>query len=311
MRRRRAHGLKRVRLYLALYPGGTHRDEAIRLELETLYELGALRGGDLSELCRAATGYSRNAPSRVAEEEAAYWLILCARSNATDGAGEPASQPATGPLRKLDAASVAAMRDYINRYPKSRYVPRLAALLFDWAARRGDRECMLDLVKHVGTHFPHLATTKSLLGRWNRAETLGRPFHVDLSTPDGRRIRARDLLGRPALIVVWAGYDVAARDCAAAIEQYRQAHPELQTIGVSLEEAPAATRAACTALGIEWPQVSDGRGWGGDFVRTWGVREIPFVFVLDRGGRLLGCATDGRWRELADAALGLPATAHD
>ena len=301
--------LERVRLYLSLYPGGARRDEAIRLELETLYELGALHGGDVSELCQVAARYRKTPPSRVAEAEAAYWLILCGQARLTEA--QPTGQSSARPLRKLDAESIVAMREYLNRYPKSRYVPRLGTLLFDWAARRGDREGMLKVAKHLGTHFPgHIATT-SLLSRWNREETIGQPFPLDLRTLDGRHIVAADLVGRPTLIVVWAGFDTAARACAESIERYRREHPAFRVIGISLDETPDATRKACAALGIGWPQVSDGTGWGGEFVRMWGGRQIPFVFVLDRGGRLLGWATETRWRELADAARGAPKTAPD
>jgi hypothetical protein len=134
---------------------------------------------------------------------------------------------------------------------------------------------------------------------------------VDLRTLDGRRIVADDLVGRPTLIVVWAGFDSEARESAAAVERYRKDHPAFRVIGISLDETPDATREVCAAMGIEWPQVNDGTGWGGEFVRTWGVRELPFIFVLDRGGRLLGWESGEGWRGLADVARGAPKAPSD
>ena len=56
-------------------------------------------------------------------------------------------------------------------------------------------------------------------------------------------------------------------------------------------------------LGLDWPQCNDELGWGGEFVRNWGVTHVPFVFILDRAGRLVGTATEADWAELARPAL--------
>jgi hypothetical protein len=47
---------------------------------------------------------------------------------------------------------------------------------------------------------------------------------------------------------------------------------------------------------VRWPQYYQGKGWDSEFSRSWGIRSIPTVFVVDREGKLY--AVDAR-HELA------------
>ena len=300
----RAALLDHVRLYTTLYPGGVHRDDAIRIELAALFELGTLRGGALQPLCERVTEYLGAPPSPAAEHEAAYWEIICERSRAATTT-QPASQPSIAAWSSLDVGLRAACRAYVERYPRSRHVPRLASLLFEDAAKRGDREGMRAAVECLGTHFPNHAATRAVLGAWNREESVGRSFWLACRTVDGRALDTREYLGQPVAIVVWAGFDAAARQCVQNVEQFRRAHPELHVVGVSVDESVEATAAAGRELEIGWPQFNDGLGWGNEFVRSWGVTRLPYVFVVDRHGRLAGATPDDGWEVWARRSLGL------
>lgn len=294
---RRAALLERVQLYLLLYPGGAHRDEAIRLELATLFEAAMLRGGDLEAFRRRVARYVRDPPSEAALHEAAYWEIVCRR------AAVATSRPTTVPILSPDADLLAAWRGYVERFPRSRHMPRLATLLFEDAARRGDRAAMQATIALLARHLPDHTVTAALMAEWNRLESVGRTFWLTFRTAEGRAIDTRTYLGQPVLIVVWAGFDEATRRCALRVEQFRASHSDLRVVGVSLDRDPEQTAAAAGALGIGWPQFNDGLGWGNEFARTWGVRRIPRVFVIDRAGRLLGSRAGEGWEELARAAL--------
>lgn len=302
-RRQRQALLDRTRLYLTLYPGGTHRDEAIRTELTALFELATLGDGTLAALCERVAVLLRNPPSPAAEQEAAYWQIVCERAES-----RPTSQP--GDMGE-DPALLAAYRRYVDRYPDSPYVPRLATLLFEDAARRADRPTMLAMVELLGTRFADDAGTEGVRAAWRRIEAIGHPFWLQGQTADGEELDSRRYLGAPVIVVVWAGYDLAACQRAVAIELFRQTRPTVHVIGVSLDETAEAARAAARRLRLTWPQYFDGLGWGTTFVRTWGVREMPFVFVIDAEGRLVGATAGEEWRRWAAAvtqASGGPAT---
>lgn len=301
---RRQRQLRLLRTYQSLYPGGRHRDEAIGRELNVLFELAVLRGEEPAALRGRISELLRAPPSPAAEEEAAWWEIVC-RRRAPDAATQPASGPALSPAGPLaaDAELRAAYREYLARYPRSRHVPRLASVLFDAAVQRGDLEEMRALAATLAAGFPDHVTTRTLRARVGLEEQIGRRLELRVELVDGRELDVAELRGGPVLIVVWAGFDDAARRCAAGVERFRRAQPEVRVLGIGVDETPAATAAAARELELDWPQANDGLGWGSRYVRGWGLRGIPRVLVLDRQGCLLGVADGERWELLARRAL--------
>ncbi|HUU95871.1 MAG TPA: TlpA disulfide reductase family protein [Phycisphaerae bacterium] len=295
---RRRTLLERVGLYLTLYPGGPHRDEAVRLELTMLFEIAALSGGEFERLAARVRDYLHNPPSERVLHEAAYWAIFCERLKRST-----ATQPTSVPVTDPDASLLAAYRQYVERYPASRYMPRLATILFEQARRVGDRQTMRRLVKRLSEAFPDHAVTALLTAQLRREEAVGGAFWLRFRGVDGNWVDTREHAGRVVLIVVWAGFDAAARECAASVDAFRQAHPQVRVVGVNLDATRDQMSGACDALGIDWPQFNDGLGWANEFARTWGVRRIPGVFIVDRAGRLVGFAGDRAWEQLAAHAL--------
>ncbi|MEW6199213.1 MAG: TlpA disulfide reductase family protein [Planctomycetota bacterium] len=297
--------LSRVRLYLTLYPGGVHRDEAIRWELRTLFELetlqgtgsgergtgvlGARRGGELGPLVERVTELRRAPPSAAALQEAAYWAILCERAGGGEAAAVESAATGLGPaLRQAYLA-------YIRAYPRSTRVPWLAALVFDDAARGGDRPLMAELVALLTSTFPEHPVTGSVRGKWQRTRAVGEPFEPLLPGLDGKLLDWSAYRGRPVMLVVWAAFDDASRRAVQRIGHVRAGHPQLAVIGVSLDETAEATRTAARELELDWPQCNDGRGWGGEFVRQWGIDRLPLVFVIDAAGRLVASDAGDGW----------------
>ncbi len=309
---RRVELLEQLRLYLTAYPGGTHRDAAIKLELATMFEAATLADGDLDPLRRRVDDLLRDPPSPAAEHEAAYWQIIVLRDVGEQDNRPPATQPLVGADDSAEREMLAAYRLYIERYPASRHVPRLATVLFEHALRQGNRDGMQAVIRHMGEHFPAHAATKALMAEWNRVESVGKPFWLAFTSTHGHPVDTREYRGHPLLIVVWARFDAEAVAAAEQVEAYLQAHPRVRAVGVSLDVTPEATNAACQRLGIHWPQFNDEFGWGNVFVRSWGVRRIPHVFVIDAQGRLVGSTTEGQWQAWLDrlpaAVGGAPAT---
>lgn len=290
---------ERIRLYLTLYPGGAHRDDAVRLELATLFDIASLSGGDCAPLRERVDRYLTSPLSAAVRHEAAYWKILCDRLAGPNTASQPASTAAS----PATAAPLEAYREYVRRYPRSRHTPRLATILFEDAARRGERAEMRALVDLMSRAFPNHLTTENLAARLRREDATGKLFWLAFRDADGRNVDTRELAGRPVLIVVWAAYDEAARRCVSEVETLRREHPELAVVGVNLDATRAAMLAATTELGLDWPQFNDELGRANSFARHWGVRRIPRVFAIDRSGRLVGSASQNEWRRLAFVAL--------
>ncbi len=291
--------LERARVYLSAYPGGRRRDEVVRLELKALFEIGTLSGGRYQPLQKQVEEYLRHPPSEVALYEAAYWKIRCERLARIAATSQPSSAPVTG----NDPALHQAYRSYIQQYPRSRHVPRMATELFDAAAAAGDLAEQRRLAGLLGQHFKGHAVTELLAAQLRRHEAVGEPFSLTFQTIDGSEVDTARWKGRPVLIVVWAGFSERSRACVREIEALRSQQPDLQVVGVNLDDAEQKMTAACRELGLTWRQYNDGMGWANRFVRQWGVRAVPWVFVVDRRGRLVGSSGAAGWRQLALSAL--------
>lgn len=297
-RARRKELLAHAQLYQTLYPGGAHRDEVVRMELNALFELGSL-GDSFDPLVERVRELLGQPPSEAALHEAAYWNILC---DHLKGASAPRPDIAI----ESDPHLLAAYRDYLDKYPRSRHAPRLATLVFEDALERDDRTAMRAMVELLNTQFPRHAATASLAAQLRREESVGKMFHVKHVCADGTQIDTAERIGEVYMVVVWAGVDADSRRCAAAVEQFRRQNPRVGIIGVNIDDTVEQAVAAARALELDWPQCHDGMGWGGEFVRTWGVRRIPCVFVIDRAGKLAGCANGRSWEALARRAVELP-----
>ena len=299
-RRQRQAIVEKLRLYLTLYPGGTHRVEAVRLELATLYELCSLDGGDLTRLCaRAEEHLHAGGADDPVVWEAAYWQILCRRVARVTAS----TQPTTQPVLTLDEELLAACWQHVTTYPRSPSVPHMAEVLFEDALKRDDEARVRRLLQLLSDGFPDHATTAALTARWKRHNAVGSPFWLVFEQPDGGPVDTREAIGRPVLIVVWESTDADARRCVSRVELFRGAHDRLDVVGVNLDVSREAMTVACAELGVTWPQFNDGLGPANRFAREWGVRRVPCVFVVDAHGRLAGCAHDDSWEQLALTAL--------
>ncbi len=55
--------------------------------------------------------------------------------------------------------------------------------------------------------------------------------------------------------------------------------------------------------GITWPQYYQGKGWKGDFSKSWGINSIPCVFVVDTDGKLYSVEARGKLEEIIPELL--------
>lgn len=294
--------LQKIRAYLRLYPGGAYRDEAVRLELKILFEIGALTKGLFDPLKTQIEQYLRTRPSDAAVEEAAFWKIHCEWIERVNAAGQPTSQP----IARVSPELYAAARAYIETYPRSRHLPRMAAELFLAAEGHGDVLEQRRLVELLERKCPQHLVTKTLAAQLRLNESLGEPFSIAFRDVNGEEIDTAAWTGVPVLIVVWGGFSEACRTTMREIESYRVARPELRVAGVNLDDGAERMAAVCRELGLSWPQYHDGLGWSTEPVRNWGVRRIPLIFAVDRAGRLAAVCDEEDWHRIAEKLYSTP-----
>lgn len=287
---RRERLVEKLRSYLMQFPGAAHRDEAVFRELNALFELGALQGGKFDGLAQRVREYTDRPPSPAALAEAAYWALQLRRVR-----GEfPTTRPINVGESTLPAGFAEAVQEYIERYPSSRHVTRMSEVLFDEAQRRADRERMRRIVARLAASFPQHATTELLTAALRRDDAVGKPFTVQFGS-GATAIDTSAWRGKFVVIVVWTALDDACRRRVVEIEQARRNRDDVQVLGVNIDRNREELRQAAGELDIDWPQIYDGLGWAGDFLRQWGVRSAPFVFVIDREGRLAGAGDGADW----------------
>ena len=71
------------------------------------------------------------------------------------------------------------------------------------------------------------------------------------------------------------------------------AGPDFEIVGVSLDKDGDRFADFVKARGLNWPHYFDGKGWGNDVARAYGVRSIPRTMLLDREGNIARAALRG------------------
>ena len=86
--------------------------------------------------------------------------------------------------------------------------------------------------------------------------------------------------------------DFWASWCAPCIQEipflkglYKDYHTKgLDLISISLDSSEKAWLGALDKQAMEWPQMSELKGWNGSAPKDYGINSIPFVLLLDQNG---------------------------
>jgi predicted methyltransferase/thioredoxin-related protein len=108
------------------------------------------------------------------------------------------------------------------------------------------------------------------------------------TTTDGKTIALSDYRGRVVLVEFWASWCTQCNADLPTVKQLNQTFPpsEFSTLGISMDEDPAALRAKVKEKDLHWPQIMDGRSFDGDLAKSYNVQGTPAYFVIDRVGRV-------------------------
>jgi peroxiredoxin len=118
---------------------------------------------------------------------------------------------------------------------------------------------------------------------------------------DGRKVILKDYRGKVVLLDFWATWCGPCRaerpSVLSAYQRYKD--QDFAIIGISLDTNSGQLEAFVSALGVEWPQLLDGKDREFKLAELYNVSAIPAMFLIGKDGRIV--ATGLRGTALAPA----------
>ncbi|MFZ4724938.1 MAG: redoxin domain-containing protein [Paludibacter sp.] len=104
---------------------------------------------------------------------------------------------------------------------------------------------------------------------------------------DGNIVKLSDFLGKGYVLVdFWASWCIPCRKESPDLVKLNEKFKDkgLEIIGVSLDNNKKAWLGALEKDKLPWTQLIDLEAWAGNAVKTYGVRLIPYKFLIDKNG---------------------------
>jgi len=109
--------------------------------------------------------------------------------------------------------------------------------------------------------------------------------------PQGKDISLSDYIGKNKVVLVdfWASWCGPCRvEMPNVVEAYKKYKSKgFEIVGVSLDESKDDWNKAIKDMKMNWPQMSDLKGWQSDLGAVYSVQSIPFTLLIDQDGKII------------------------
>lgn len=149
------------------------------------------------------------------------------------------------------------------------------------------------LVNAFSKKHPDLPMTEAMkekVARFKKVAIGARAANLQGQTPDGEDITLYQSLGKYTLIDFWAAW---CRPCLLQIPDLKKTYADFHSKGFeifsfSLDDREEMWRSALKKYDMPWKHASDIKGWQSEWATAYNVTFIPFNFLLDEKGKIIG-----------------------
>ena len=115
------------------------------------------------------------------------------------------------------------------------------------------------------------------------------PLALKFTSVDGKDIDLSKMRGKVVLVDFWATWCPPCRgEVPDVVATYNKFHDKgFEVVGVSLDQDKDALLAFTKEHGMVWPQYFDGQGWDNAVSKSFGIQEIPTMWLVGKDGKVI------------------------
>jgi len=192
---------------------------------------------------------------------------------------------------KLDAV----LQKQLTRIPEASSTYRFALGGMTMALRSQQNELFLDygnafLKKYNDPDSKSMATIAKQIKNAKSFMPGGQVPDFTAKTPEGKDMSLSDLRGKVVLVDFWASWCGPCRKENPHVVKLYEKYKDkgFEVLGVSLDKDMNRWKQAIEKDGLDWPHISDLKGWKSEPAKLYSVTSIPHTVLLDKEGKLIG-----------------------
>ena len=162
-----------------------------------------------------------------------------------------------------------------------------------------DYDVLKELLPETAPYYNHpaLAHAKTQLKALGKRRPGSMFTDLTMNDTDGRQRRLSEWCGKGNYVLVdfWASWCGPCRqEMPTVVANYAKYHPKgFEVVGVSFDNNGEAWKNAIEKLGMEWPNISDLKGWESEGAAAYGINAIPANVLLDGEGKIVAADLRG------------------